>query len=227
MSLWDSDVGLLEEGPVARRQFGVQMELVTDSAYEPVTAAETKTALKIYESVDDSEVALLIKAARRRIERATGQAMMQQSWRQTADRVDSRFRLLRKPVLSITTVHYIAAMAADTLVLVSSTDYGLSGDSVFTRSTWPSHRGVGSFQVVFKAGYAALGAAPTDGEVATARAAVPEELRRAVIQYVGHLYENKEGQGGSAQWAFQARAAGSFPTHVSLLIEPYMSWRLT
>jgi hypothetical protein len=76
-------------------------------------------------------------------------------------------------------------------------------------------------------GYYALPDAPVDADYTAARAAVPEDLRRAVIQYAGHLYENREGQGGAARYEVLAKAQGLMPANVVVLLEPFRDWSLT
>lgn len=222
-----SDLYLSEETPAQRRYEGLSLRRTVEPPIDPVTSAEVKTALKIYESGDDADLALLIASARIWAETYTNLGFIDQTWEQTQDRVNDEYKLRRGPVLSIGKIEYIASMDADTKVLVAATGYTFSGRRVRTRSTWPSHRGFGSWITTFAVGYYDLPTVNPEGSYAAARAAVPEPIRRAIIQLVGHLYENREGQGGEAKYEVLAKAQGLMPPNVKLLLDPYVNRSLT
>ncbi|PZN51615.1 MAG: hypothetical protein DIU65_11005, partial [Proteobacteria bacterium] len=52
-----------------------------EPAAEPVTLAEVKVHLRIDGTTEDELVAGLVRAARQEVERATGMALIEQSWR--------------------------------------------------------------------------------------------------------------------------------------------------
>lgn len=222
-----SDLYLSEETPAQRRYEGLLLAQTAAPVIEPVTLAEVKTGLKIYETGDDADLNLLIKTARIWAETYTNLGFIEQTWEQVQDRANDVYKLRRGPVLSIEKIEYIASMDADTRLTVAVSLYTFSGRRVRTRSTWPSHRGFASWITTFKVGYYDLPAVNPEGSYEAARAAVPEVIRRAVIQLVGHLYENREGQGGEAKYEVIAKAQGLMPPNVKLLLDPYVNRSLT
>jgi len=63
-----------------------RLRLVTDAASEPVTLAEAKAYARVDISDDDALITALISAARRRVEKETGLALLTQSWVAVLDR---------------------------------------------------------------------------------------------------------------------------------------------
>lgn len=192
----------------------------------PITLAEVKDILKITISTDDAELGLLIPAAVQLIEQRAGIAMMQQTWEQVQDSAPSPYKILRRPVLSVVKVEYMADNQATAWSLLDASYYYSSRRKVVAVGTWPATRDVGGWKTTFKIGYAALGASPTPEELAAARAAVPANLRLAVAQFVGHMYENKEGEGSDLKYEVIAKKYGALPPNVVTLIEPFFDWSL-
>ena len=62
----------------------------------------------------------------------------------------------------------------------------------------------------------------SDTEGATARALVPENIKKAIMQLTGHMYENPEGQGGEVRYESQLKAYGDLPMMVQRLMSPYL-----
>lgn len=63
-----------------------RLRLVTDAASEPLTLADAKTYARVDLSDDDALITALITAARRRVEKETGLALLTQSWVAIFDR---------------------------------------------------------------------------------------------------------------------------------------------
>ena len=57
-----------------------------EPAAEPVTVAEVKSHLRLQHASEDDLIAGLIRAAREEVERATGMALIDQTWRLVLDR---------------------------------------------------------------------------------------------------------------------------------------------
>lgn len=227
MGLFDDVLDQMESG-YAKQYQNLNLRQPTSGAplFEPVTLDETKVALKIYETGDDTDLTKILKASRIGCERYINRGFIKQTWIQTQDTVTPEYLLRRRPVLGVTSIQYITDMAADTALTLASSGYALAGERVRTRSSWPSHRGFGSWITTFTVGFADHPDAPTDEQKTAAREAVPDSIRRAIIMWAGHMYENKEGQGGESKYEAIVKAAGNMPVTVKLLLEPFLNWRL-
>jgi uncharacterized phiE125 gp8 family phage protein len=204
-----------------------QIEVVTPAAYEPVTLEEAKLAQGITETALDADLTRILKAARARIEGESGRTCMQTVFRQTLDDWTDVIELLRVPVLSVTSIEYIADWEADTWVTIASTNYVLSSNRIVPRTTyaWPAHRGFGSIRIVFKAGYYALTATPTAAEITAAREAVPDTTRRAIALLFGGIGENPDGD-AAIRYEQTVIKYGALPALVKELVWQDKDWRL-
>jgi uncharacterized phiE125 gp8 family phage protein len=185
-----------------------------------VSLDETKDYLRIDETAHDTMLTQLIEDATTILEDTYGVAFIASSYRQVQNLAPRMIRLLRFPVLSVTSVKYIADDNADTEVTYASTGYMVSGQFLRCRSVWPTHRQWQSFITYFKAGYADPGASPNAGAITTARAAVPDFVKRAVMQLTGHMYENPEGGGPEVKYETQMKSYGDLPLMVQRLMQP-------
>lgn len=174
------------------------LELVTPPAVEPVTLSDVKIDLRIDGADEDTLITAMISAARQRIEQHTGRALITQSWKYVLDMPNNRQRIPKPPLQTVTSIQTIDTDG--TVNTVDPKDYIVDASGIFGRVTptkasrlafvdpdlwrgiWPWHRGFASFVINFDAGY---------GDTADT---VPEALRMAIMLYVGHLYENREGQ---------------------------------
>ena len=64
----------------------MRLQIVTDAAGEPVSLADAKLFCRVDTDADDATITGLITAARRRVERDTGLALLTQTWRMVLDR---------------------------------------------------------------------------------------------------------------------------------------------
>ena len=224
---------LVSRGKSVRHE-GATMLLLTDSAFEPVTLAELKAHAKLRASitVEDDKLTGLIVAARRVIEALTNKIIVQQVWEQTQDAMGSIYECKRGPVISVEKLEYIPDFDADTRVLYSSAGYTRSRNKIAARSAWPTHRGWQSWITTFKAGYASHDSLTgltdeqrTAAETA-ARALIPHNLREAVLQLAGHLYEHREGQPMEIRYEVMAKNFATIPANIFTLVHEFMSWRL-
>lgn len=160
--------------------------LITPPAVEPVSLAEAKAHLRVGHADEDALISTLITAARRHTEAQTGLAFLSQQWRLFRDDwpEDGIVHLPLAPLMSVDEVavygdddvkavidpaHYYADAASRPPRLL------LRGSRVWAR---PGRIGNG-VALLFTAGYGASGAA------------VPADLRQAVLQLVAHWYEHR------------------------------------
>jgi uncharacterized phiE125 gp8 family phage protein len=199
------------DGPDARRASGPPgLKLVTPPALEPVTLDEAKAYLRVETADEDALLTRLIAAARHAAERATGRALITQSWRMVLD---------RWPASRVVELPFSPLQSLDAVVLIDDAD---------TESVWPASgyvtdlaaepgrlalrdgvapplpgRDIAGLAVDFTAGY---GDQPAD---------VPEALRQAVIRLVAHWFEHRDGL-----------EAGAAPGGIHALLVPYRVARL-
>lgn len=162
---------------------------MTPPASEPVSLALFKQHARANEATIDDEAALLyLASARRWLERETGRAFINQTWRQTIDEPPScagAILLTKAPLVSVTAVTSYSPTDVPTV---------MSGGSYFVNTTseparielhdgvsWPTGiRLYSGITVDYIAGY---GTTDTD---------VPEDLRHAILLLAGHWYEYRE-----------------------------------
>lgn len=209
--------------PVSRVAFHEhpEIEKITAAPITPVTLAEVKEALLIKTDADDTYVNLAISASTDLLEGKLGQSFIQQVYQQTQDYVPSPYKLRRKPILEIVSIEFVPDEDAITWETLDSAYYFLAGTRVCQRSSWPSHRSLGGWRTTFKTGYHSLPETPQDADYETARAKVPEAIRLAITAMVGHLYENREGQGPDLKYEIIAKAFGALPPNVVIALERY------
>ncbi|WP_269932232.1 head-tail connector protein [Aminobacter sp. HY435] len=180
-------------------------------AVEPVTLVDAKAHLRVTHSSEDALIGGLVVAAREDVERCTGVALIDQSWRLVLDRwpTDNRVALLRHPVrevLSVTT--YDSEGSAS---LVDPQHYlfdSLSRPARLHFDRTPDRlRTMKGIEVDFRAGF---GEAGTD---------VPDLLKRAVLLLVAHWYEFRTSFGPADQPV-------SYPAAYDRLLSGYRAMRL-
>ncbi len=178
---------------------------------EPVTVSEAKAFLRLGTSSEDELIASLIRAAREDVERATGLALIDQTWRLTLDTVPQNgiALLLRHPVREVIAV--TAHGSEGEVSLVAANDWQADVISrparlFFHRPPAPQ-RVINGIDIDFRAGF---GEAGTD---------VPDLIRRAILALVAHWYEFRAGYGPDGE-------PTSFPPHYERLIAPWRDRRL-
>lgn len=152
-----------------------------DPAAEPVTLAAVKEHLRLSHASEDVLLEGLIRAARDEVERSTGVALIEQSWRLALDDwpAADTLALLRHPVREILSVTIYGADGE--AALLSPDDYLLDANSRPARlhfSGMPeTHKVLNGIEIDFVAGFGEAGAD------------VPDLLRRAILVLVSHWYE--------------------------------------
>ena len=178
---------------------------------EPVTVSEAKSFLRLAGSSEDALIEGLIRAAREDLERATGMALIDQTWRLALDAVPRSdvVALMRHPVKEIIAVTVYGTEGEASLV--DPGDYQADLISrparLFFRSRPEPMRALNGLEIDFRAGF---GEAGTD---------VPDLLRRAMLVLVAHWYEFRAGYGPDEQPV-------SYPPQYERMIAGYRDRRL-
>lgn len=184
-------------------------ERIGPPATEPVSLAEAKAFLRVDGEAEDELIASLIGAARARIERAAGRAMIAQDWRVRFDALPPGrvLALPVRPVLAVTAVRI--ADAGGVLQPLDEADYEVdaAGGRVAIKAAVVPGRRLGGIEVDVSAGYGA------------AASSVPEDLRQAVRLLVADAYANRGD-------AATERAGPGLPAAAAALIAPFRKLRL-
>lgn len=148
---------------------------------EPVTLAEVKAQLRLSHGSEDALLNGLIRAAREDLERTTGLALIEQSWRLALDAWprDGQVALLRHPVREILSVTAFGSEGEGALINPATYQVDtLSRPARLHFSERPEPlRTMNGIEIDFSAGF---GEAGTD---------VPDLLKRAILLLVAHWYE--------------------------------------
>lgn len=184
----------------------MQVEVVTAPASEPVTLQEAKDHLRVEVTTDDALIGRLITDAREWAERYTRRGLITQTWRLWLDEFPdgddadeySTVMLPGGKVQSVSSVKYTDTAGA--IQTLDPAGYTLSsrGPDAIARlrpsygNTWPATRDqADAVQVEYVVGYGAA-------------AAVPSQIKQAVLLHVGWHYEHREPN------TFGAIPAGAF-----------------
>ena len=151
------------------------LDLITPAAFEPVSLAEAKLALRIDSNADDSHIQSLIKAARVMAEEYLRRALVTQTWQLQYDLyAPSVVNLPRGPVKSVTFVKVISSDWSETTI--STNAYYLNaGKENLIFDAAPMGQIV---QIQYVCGYGL----PSD---------VPEPIRQGILAHVVGMYENR------------------------------------
>lgn len=164
----------------------LQTRIVTDLTTEPVTATEAKLYCKVQDTADDALFTILIKSARRMLEKYTscsfGSKTIHATWVETPD--DSLLELPYGPIISVDHVYRIDEEGNEEALTLNSDYYVIGDQDVILKITkyWSSgavHEN--SIRVEYKAGY---------GDTSTE--ALPEDLKLAILKQVATDYELRE-----------------------------------
>ncbi len=178
---------------------------------EPVTLVEVKEHLRLGHASEDGLLAGLIRAAREEVERATGIALIDQSWRLALDRWPRSGTIYRArhPVRSVISVTAYGADGGASLVPPSAYQVDVLARPArlhFEDGPAPL-RWMNGIEIDFQAGY---GEAGTD---------VPDTLKRAILVLTAHWYDLRGAFGPESQPA-------SYPAGYERLIAGYKARRL-
>ena len=183
-----------------------------DPAVEPVSLAEAKEHLRVGHESEDELIAGLIRTARQEVERATGTALISQSWRLVLDDWPGEDTVLlrRDPVREILSITIFDADGAGSVLAPGH--YQLDGFSaparLFLRKRPAPGLELNGIEIDFLAGF---GEAGTD---------VPDLLKRAILMLAAHWYEFRGVYGAGSQPV-------SFPGEYQRLIGGWRKPRLS
>lgn len=178
---------------------------------EPVTVAEAKAHLRLSGSSEDGLIGGLIRAAREDVERSTGMALIDQTWRLALDVLPASdcAVLARHPVREILSVTSYGTEGE--AMLVDPADYQADLASRPARVLFlkrPTRlRAMNGIEIDFRAGF---GEAGTD---------VPDLIKRAILVLVAHWYEFRASYGPDEQPV-------SYPPAYERMIAPFRDRRL-
>lgn len=166
------------------------LELVTGPEWEPITLAQAKRHLRMFDSdtSEDDDITALIEGARQFVENYTGRVLVDQTWRLTVEPDDTvtEIYLRKSPVLAI--VSMVSVDTAGDETTIDSTTYELrEGASKYPRvvpigsANWTS---ADVLKITFRAGYADTTGSPQD-----AAAEVPATYRSAMKLWIEANYD--------------------------------------
>jgi uncharacterized phiE125 gp8 family phage protein len=171
---------------------------------EPVTTTEIKNFLRIDVTDDDTWLASLIKASRKKCEQYTNRTFYLKQFKLWMDRVptESCLEIPYPPFNYLTEINTYSSAEVETVF--ASTNYSIDYDSepgrVFLKvdKTWPTDlRNYNAFEMEFFAGYDAPATS------------CPEDVKEAIKKLAALLFENRE-EGGE-----------DLPASIKALLDPY------
>lgn len=180
--------------------------VISPPALEPLSLADARAHVRVDDTAEDALIARLVSAARERIERLSGLALITQRWLVSLDCWPSGavLELPVSPVASIDVVRTFddagSATVADTSTLVLD-GWARPARVLRTLPQWPAPgRLVQAIEIELTAGFG-----PTPGDC-------PADLVQAVAVLAAHWFENRE--------------VGDVPDAVETLIRPHATVRL-
>lgn len=213
-----------------------RLRLVTDAASEPVTPAEAKAYCRVDLSDEDTLITSLISAARRRVEKETGLALMTQTWVAVFDGwpgadngardalgdwwdgvkegpisaivPDGVILIDKRPFASVTSIKTLDDNGV--LAIVDSAIY-------FTQvSDWRGRIMLKSGQTWPTTTLAARGG--VEITFTAGFSAVPDDLKTAVLMLIKHWYDNREPAADGS--------VAKLPNHVDSIMSAWRPMRL-
>jgi uncharacterized phiE125 gp8 family phage protein len=170
---------------------GMTLFRTVEPDVEPVTLGELKEHLRIGHASEDELLSSLIRAARDEVERATGTALISQTWRFVLDRWPRSgcVELMRYPARTVLSVTAYRADGEASLIAPASYQFDpLSRPARLHFDERPaSLRTMNGIEIDFSAGF---GEAGTD---------VPDLLKRAILTLTAHWYEFRGALGAEDQ----------------------------
>ena len=163
------------------------LTLSSGASVEPITTAEAKSQIRVDTSDDDTLIDNYIVAAREHGEQMTRRAFITQTWVWKLDKFPPGgvMYVPLPPLQSVTSIQYVDANGSTQTWSTDDYDVDISSKPgrivpVYNGSFPTTRIDTNAVTVTFVAGY---GDATTD---------VPEQLRVAISQLVGHWYEHRE-----------------------------------
>ena len=156
---------------------------VTAPTTEPISLEEAKEYLRVDNSVEDTLITALIKAARSKVESDTWRKMITQTWLLSMDKneVKKFIGITGSPIQTINYVKYFDInVIQQTLSTGSYQSNILNEPAIIELSEIPQMaERMNAMQIEFVCGYGVA-------------ASVPEDLKLAMKLLIGHWYEHRE-----------------------------------
>lgn len=169
---------------------GLDVQIKTDLATEPVTVAEAKSYLNVDYSTWDSLIGTLISSARTKLERYTGCTFATKTLVSTFQQVSDSVDIPYGPIQSITHVKSIDSSGTKS-TLTSGTDYIVTGNLFKTIRFY----GIATpIEIEYVAGYTSL----------------PSDLKVSILKQVGMDFEFRENVLDSSQVTELSNGAKQF-----------------
>jgi len=168
------------------------LKLIQGPTAYPLTLAETKAHLRVDHTDDDSLIQTYIAAATAYADGPVGvlgRALVNQTWQETLDTFPTNEIIIRiPPLIAVIAVDYDDP--AGLPATVPSNQYTVDDVSepgwILPDGGWPAtFDGINSVRVRFRAGYIDNTTSPPTG-------AVPDDIRAALLLYVGAMYAHRE-----------------------------------
>lgn len=161
------------------------LTLVTAPAVEPVSLQEAKDHLRVDHASDDALIEALIAAARRQAENITGLRLVAQTWRWTLDGFVDVLRPPIGPVSAVNSIKYLDTAGVEQTLAAAKyrADLAETPERITPAygESWPSTYDVtAAVKVELQIGF---GGFP---------AAVPDDIRLAMLLIVGRYYAHRE-----------------------------------
>lgn len=173
--------------------------LISGPPAEPVEVGEAKEHLAVTHDQHNDMIARLIKAGRAQIEKYTGRKFIDQTWRYQSDCFPRRYpydlEIPLPPCIAVTSFSYFNTNDTET-DLVEDTDYRFITGGHYNVARvrpvdyWPvlSSEIPEAVRLEFRAGYTPS----EDGSPTDYAGNVPDEVKQAILMYVGHYYNNRD-----------------------------------
>jgi len=169
---------------------GLDVQIKTDLATEPVTVSEAKSYLNVDYSTWDSLIGTLISSARTKLERYTGCTFATKTLVSTFQQVSDNIDIPYGPIQSITHVKSIDSSGTKS-TLTSGTDYIVTGNLFKTIRFY----GIATpIEIEYVAGYTSL----------------PSDLKVSILKQVGMDFEFRENVLDSSQVTELSNGAKQF-----------------
>lgn len=180
--------------------------LKTAPTFEPVTLDEAKAHLRVTHADDDTYITGLISVARAHVERYANIAIPAQTWAWTMDKWPAFPVDVPKPPLIAVTAFSYTDQEGNTYIIDA-------GDYTVDAERWPGRlyyeppavtlADIGGVKIEFQAGYADP-------------AAIPADIKHAILLLIGHWYENRED--------VSPERLQQVPRCVDALLDPWRVW---
>ena len=221
---------------MARVYLNIQNKRTARAEFGAVSPAQIAEHLKIDlvegDSVteEDAKLEALSQAVTEWVEDQYGVDILKCTRTQTQDGIKGgELHMIYGPVIAFTSVeHWLEGATAYTAF---SSSLWQSSDNRVWSTSWPVLRSRAGVRVSYTSGlvnFMQAGGDPTPEEIAAARALVPSKVREAILNCIGHLFENREGQSVPNKYEAQAKLTSSgAPPNTEMLLTGFANMSLT